>query len=200
MRVPFSKKQLILECGAKLPQKTLGQPDLRRVQQDLRQRLAPAKPPSLAYVASVLRKAGLEVNYEDRYTDPVIPERYASRLEGVLRFEDLASAEAALRSLDSAYHDYQSGSDHSGTLLVRKIVVRGKERAESLAANERVRPEKRSEKREIAAWFRIWLESPTLFFDWLDLRKHTEDFRQLFPSYDAPAPNKAQERPIDRSS
>ena len=186
MPVGFSKKQLILESGAKLSRKTLGPPELRRVQQDVRQRLAPAKPPSLAYVASVLREAGLEVNYEDRYTDPVIPEAYASRLQGTLRFEDLSSAEAALRSLDSAYHDYESGADRSGTVLVRKIVLRGKERAERLAANERVRPEKRSEKREIAAWFRVWLQSPTLFFDWLDVRKQTEDFRQQFPSYGDP--------------
>jgi hypothetical protein len=49
-----------------------------------------------------------------------------------------------------------------------------------LAANPRVSPDKRAEKREIATWFRIWLETPELFFDWLELRKASEEFRRLF--------------------
>lgn len=181
MAVRSSKKQLILESAAKLKRPSLGLSELRRVQQDLRQRLVPAKPPALGYIASVLRAAGLQVEYEDRYTAPLITDRYAIRLEGVLRFDDLATAEAALRSLDAAYHCYRSSSDRDGASLVRKLVLHGKQRAGSLAGNARVRPEKRQEKREIATWFRVWLESPNLFFDWLELRKQTEEFRQLFP-------------------
>lgn len=180
MAVRSSKKQLILESGANLKRPSLGLSELRRVQQDLRQRLVPAKPPSLGYIASVLRAAGLQVDYEDRYTAPLIPDRYAGRLEGVLRFDDLTTAEAALRSLDGAYREYESGSDRAGVSLVRKLVLHGKQHAGSLAGNARVQPGKRQEKREIATWFRIWLESPNLFFDWLELRKQTEEFRQLF--------------------
>jgi hypothetical protein len=193
MAAHSSKKQLILESGANLKHERLGPAELRRVQQDLRQHLAPAKPPSLGYIASVLRQAGLRVDYEDRFTDPVIPERYASRLEGALRFDDLAAAEAALACLHAAYADYESDSDREGAALVRKIVLRGKERAASLAANARIRPEKRQEKREIATWFRVWLESCHLFFDWLEVRKHTEEFRQLFPSYTESMPADTQE-------
>ena len=190
MAVRSSKKQLILESGTHLAYQTLGLPELRRVQQDLRERLAPAKPPSLSYVAGVLRQAGLQVDFEDRYSDPVIPEPYTARLEGLLRFEDLASAEAALRSLAAAYHEYEAGSDRVGAQLVRKIVLRGRLRAESLSLSTRVKAEKRQEKSEIATWFRVWLESPALFFDWLEVRKQTEEFRQLFFSSGAATPRR----------
>jgi len=53
-------------------------------------------------------------------------------------------------------------------------------RAASLGASPRVSPEKRREKQEIAAWFRVWLETPDLFFDWLELRKHSEEFQRMF--------------------
>ncbi|HEV2379733.1 MAG TPA: hypothetical protein VG206_08030 [Terriglobia bacterium] len=188
MAVRSSKKQLILESCANLKRPSLGLSELRRVQQDLRQRLVPAEPPSLGYIASVLRAAGLQVDYEDRYAAPLIPDRYAGRLEGVLRFDSLAAAEATLRSLDAAYRCW-SGSDRGGASLVRKLVLHGKQRAEALAGNARIRPEKRHEKREIATWFRVWLESPDLFFDWLEIRKQTEEFRQLFPL--APVPGAA---------
>jgi hypothetical protein len=181
MAVRSSKKQLILESCANLKRPSLGLRELRRVQQDLRERLIPAKPPSLGYIASVLRGAGLQVDYEDRYAAPLIPERYAGRLEGALRFDSLAAAEATLRSLDAAYRCYRSGSDRDGASLVRKLVLHGKQRAGTLAGNARIRLEKRREKSEIATWFRVWLESPNLFFDWLELRKQTEEFRQLFP-------------------
>jgi hypothetical protein len=39
--------------------------------------------------------------------------------------------------------------------------------------------QKRLQKQEIAHWFRIWLETPALFEDWLSLRKGTEEFRKL---------------------
>ena len=35
---------------------------------------------------------------------------------------------------------------------------------------------------EIANWFRIWLETPDAFFDWLDVRKQSPDFRIEIPA------------------
>jgi hypothetical protein len=48
-----------------------------------------------------------------------------------------------------------------------------------------VSPDKRAEKQEIATWFRIWLETPDLFFDWLELRKASEEFRGLLREMNA---------------
>jgi hypothetical protein len=50
-----------------------------------------------------------------------------------------------------------------------------------IARNRKVEPHKRNEKEEIANWFRIWLENPDAFFDWLEVRKQAPDFRAKFP-------------------
>ena len=177
----LSKKQLILQSREKLNLLRAGERELRLIRGEVSKRLATASPLSLSYIANVLKQAGTPVNYEDRYTDPEIPERYAGRLEGALRFDDLAAAEAALHTIDSAYREYAAAADREGANLARKLALRGRQRAESLAANPRVSAEKRTEKREIATWFRVWLESPGLFFDWLEVRRQTADFRRLFP-------------------
>ncbi|HEY6292788.1 MAG TPA: hypothetical protein VI455_14665 [Terriglobia bacterium] len=183
----LSKKQLILESRGKLALQKAGERELRLIQKEVSQRLA--APPSLSYIATVLRQAGTPVDYEDPYTDPVIPPRYANRLQGTLKFDNLSAGEASLRSLDAAFQEYVSASDHTGAALVRKLVLRGKQRAQSLAGSPRVNPEKRREKTEIASWFRVWLESPGLFFAWLEVRKQTEEFGRLFPSkVSAPSP------------
>jgi hypothetical protein len=116
-------------------------------------------------------------------------EPYARRLDGMLRFRDLASAEESLRKLDTAYREYREVSDRVGTSLVRSLVLKGKQRAESLAANARVNPQKRREKQEIARWFHVWLEVSDLFFDWLELRKQSEDFQQQFSNHHGRPPS-----------
>jgi hypothetical protein len=50
-----------------------------------------------------------------------------------------------------------------------------------ISRNHKVELHKRAEKEEIASWFRIWLETPDAFFDWLDVRKQSPDFKSRFP-------------------
>jgi hypothetical protein len=176
----LSKKQIVLEyCRAKALER-IGPEEIRALENELRARLGSNLRTSPSYIARVLREAGKDVEYYDRFATPSMEEPYASRLHGLLQFHDFASAEASLRKLDEVYREYRMASDRIGTTLVRSLLQKGKLRAESLAANPRVSPDKRAEKREIATWFRIWLETPELFFDWLELRKASEEFRRLF--------------------
>ena len=46
--------------------------------------------------------------------------------------------------------------------------------------NPRVEAYKRDQKQEILEWFRIWLETPDTFFDWLDLRKQSAEYQHRF--------------------
>ena len=120
------------------------------------------------------------MDFNSPFVDPSMEEPYASRLKGALQFHTLQEAESALKKLDEAYRDYGAAADRLGVNLVRTIIVKGRLRAESTAASPRVRPEKRNEKREIALWFKIWLDLPEAFFDWLELRKCSEEFRREF--------------------
>lgn len=175
-----SKKQLILEHPLAHTAERLGASEIRAIQADLGRQLGSEHRTSPSYIANVLREAGTRVEYDDRYVDPAIPEPYAGRLEGVLKFHDFDSTEAALRRLDELYREFRTAGDRVGTGLVRSLIIKGRQRAESIAGNARVRPEKRREKEEIAHWFKLWLDLPDLFFDWLEIRKRSEEFQQVF--------------------
>jgi len=180
-----SKKQLILDSCQGRGLECLGARDIRAIEVELYQRLGPNQKVSLSYIANVLRQAGKRVEYDNRYVDPWMEEPYASRLAGVLQFRDLETAETSLEKLDAIYRQYRDVSDRIGTSLVRALVLKGRQRAASLAANPRVSPDKRREKKEIAEWFRVWLETSDLFFDWLELRKQSEEYQQLFSNHEA---------------
>lgn len=183
-----NKKQTILDYCQAQGLDRFGKEEIRAIGNELRRRLGPEQETSPAYIAAVLRAAGKRVEYEDRFADPKMAEPYASRLQGALQFQDLASAEASLRKLDAIYRDYRESSDRVGANLVRSLVVKGKLRAASLAASPRVRPEKRREKQEVARWFLVWLETPDLFFDWLEVRKASEEFQKTFAAGAAAKP------------
>ncbi len=176
----LSKKQVILEYCQAHALERIGPREIRALENELRARLGASLKSSPSYIAQVLRKAGKNVEFNDRFADPPMQEPYATRLHNLLQFHDLASAEASLRKLDDVYREFEQASDRIGTGIVRSMLLKGKLRAGSLAANPRVSPDKRTEKAEIATWFRIWLQTPELFFDWLELRKASEEFQRLF--------------------
>jgi hypothetical protein len=79
----ISKKQLILDYRERHAVAQAGERQLRLIQKDVGDVLGGATPPSLSYIASVLRQAGVQVDYEDRYTEPAVPVAYAARLDGL---------------------------------------------------------------------------------------------------------------------
>lgn len=104
---------------------------------------------------------------------------YREALTGILSFSSLSEAEETIKRLESLRRKYRSAGDRKGEEYCRKIARLGRLRADLISRNKRVRVQKRKQKQEIAAWFRIWLETPEIFENWLILRKKTEEFQGL---------------------
>ena len=83
--------------------------------------------------------------------------------------------------LDELMRKFQAQAERAAVQRVLGVARLGKRRAEMIARNPKVEPQKRAEKVEIANWFRIWLETPDAFFDWLDVRKQSPEFQSKFP-------------------
>jgi hypothetical protein len=178
--MPKTKKQIILAYCREHGISAAGPGDIGKISEAIRRVLGTQERTSSSYIAQVLQQAGMALLYTDRYLGPTMPEPYASRLKGSLRFRDLASAESSLYKLDEAYRAYVQASDRVGIRLVRSLLLQGKQRALRLACDPRVDASKRREKQEIALWFTVWLQSPDLLFAWLRLRKQSEEFQRTF--------------------
>ena len=104
---------------------------------------------------------------------------YGDDLKGILGFSDFAEAEKTIRHLEKLCRKYVEASDKKGVEYCKRTALLGRRRSELISRNKRVSLQKRLEKQEIAEWFRIWLETPDLFEDWLAMRKQTEEFKKL---------------------
>jgi hypothetical protein len=114
---------------------------------------------------------------------------YREALEGILSFSSLRAAEETLQRLEKLRQKYQSASDKKGVEYCRRIAILGRRRAELISRNRRVGIQKRLQKQEIATWFRIWLETPAIFDNWLAMRKSTQEFKGLLKSECLDGPN-----------
>ena len=176
-----SKKTLILEYREAHSLKRVGMPELKAIEAQLGARLGDRGKTSPSYIAHVLRAAGTRVETdtgsEGRYAETFLQEPYATRLRGLLQFGDFETAEKSLRNLDTAHREYLAAGNRLGARVVRALALKGKLRAQSLAANRRVIE---TGEQEIANWFRVWLQAPDLFSEWLGLRRQSEEFQQKF--------------------
>ncbi len=130
------------------------------------------------YIADVLQSAGWKVVLT---AQEEAEDQFEEEFEDLLHFKTLGDAEVSLMRLDELLRRFKAHGEKAAAERVMEIARLGKRRAEMIARNHKVEAHKRAEKEEIASWFRIWLENPDAFFDWLDVRKQAPDFRQKFP-------------------
>jgi hypothetical protein len=107
---------------------------------------------------------------------------YCEELKDILAFSKFEDAEATLNRLESLRHKYKSGNDAKGVDYCRRIARLGRYRAELIQKNLKVNHRNRLRKQEIARWFEIWLETPDIFHQWLEMRKLTPEFQALLQS------------------
>jgi hypothetical protein len=129
------------------------------------------------YIVEVLKNMGLKMQLTEREE---AEERFEEEFEDILHFKTLHDAEVSLTRLDELWRRFKDHDEPAAAERVLEIGRLGKRRAEMIARNHKVEAKKREEKREIADWFRIWLETPDAFFNWLDVRKASSAFKEQF--------------------
>ena len=134
------------------------------------------------YIADVLKSAGQKVVLTQQEE---AEDQYEEEFEDLLHFKTLQDAEVSIMRLDEMMRKFKAHGEHAAVNRVLEVARLGKRRAEMIARNHKVEPQKRAEKLEIANWFLIWLETSDAFFDWLDVRKESPEFREKFPSLES---------------
>ena len=129
------------------------------------------------YIADVLKEMGWKVQLTEREE---AEERFEEEFEDILHFKTLKDAEVSLTRLDELLRRFKAHGEAAAMERVLEIARLGKRRAEMISHNRKVEAPKREEKKEIAEWFRIWLETPDAFFDWLEVRKASPEFSEKF--------------------
>jgi hypothetical protein len=179
-----TKKAMILEAARQLGLEKWTTAEIDQLRRKLLADHGEAGKSSNDYISDVLESVGWKVQLSERED---AEERFEEEFEDILHFKTLQDAEVSLTRLDELLHRFQIHGEKAAVVRVMEIARLGKRRAEMISHNRKVEARKRDEKKEIAEWFRIWLETPDAFFDWLEVRKASPEFRQKFGDIDLEA-------------
>jgi len=93
----------------------------------------------------------------------------------------LPAAETFIAGLEALRKQYEVNADRQALAQVRTMASESRRLAESIARNQSAEQTVRAEQAEIAEWLKVWLQTPSLFGDWLELRRRSDQFRASFP-------------------
>ena len=96
---------------------------------------------------------------------------FAPDLRGRVHIGDYDSAQASLIEMTGLYAQARAAGDSLRAADCRRAVEHGQQRLGFLLRRPNLSDQKRREKSELREWFRIWLEAPELFPDWVLLRR-----------------------------
>jgi hypothetical protein len=135
-----------------------------------------------AEIARLLVDEDLPVRFEQVFRMATPTEKYETLFEGLAINRSLSDAEESLRKIDDLYRKFQRLEDRTGVRFARQTAERAKRNAASRSLSSGLTGLRRAEQEEIAQWFTIWLQTPDLFAQWLELRKASPGFKVLVGS------------------
>lgn len=180
------RRELIVDTWIKSGRGPITAKLLRRIQRAISKGLGPHATPSPASIARVLADEGAElrhpevIEFDARWRESKL-KKAADSIDreptAPLTFE---TAEALVARFENLRKGLQARNDLNGLRQLRDAAINEKAKAQLLSRDELIDESTRKVQEEIAEWFRVWLQTPELFNDWLDLRRRSREFRETF--------------------
>ncbi len=133
-----------------------------------------------AEIASILHQEELPIRFDQIFRMDSPTEQYESLVRGLSGYGDFGEAETTLRRIDALYRQFQQAGDKTGMRFVRQAALRLKQETAALLQSPKLTEPRRAEMGEINQWTTVWLQTPELFVQWLELRKASAGYKALF--------------------
>ena len=184
------KRRLIIEVWENLSSTMVGESELSEIQLSVRAAFGQGADMSPAAIARVLADEGAElrhpevIEFDARWREAKI-EKDLGQLKGL---DDLLTgkplrlrrAEALIKKLQKLRRRAEDSGDQAALIQARTLAISSRQSAELLAKDRQLSQHERAEQTEIAEWLKVWIQTPGLFADWLELRRRSPEFQKKF--------------------
>jgi hypothetical protein len=185
-----TRRELTIEVWVGLGREAVGKNELREIQRAIAKRFGAGAADSPAAIARLLADEGAElrhpevIEFDARWRQAQI-EKDAADFSVFDRFDAakplrLKQAETLIRKLEKLRKKLERAGDTQTLRSLRDEAVSARQTVQLLAKSERLSQRVRGEQVEIVEWLSVWIRTPTLFAEWLELRKRSPDFQQRF--------------------
>ena len=178
-----TKNDLIIEVWETLDCENVGAKEIIAIETAVRAQFGQSAVDQPMRIARLLADEGAELRHSEILALDVerrLESPYEPMFRNILKFSDFKQALSSIRNLENLRKKFQAENDKEGLRHVREVGQKGKRRAQMISKNEKVEERNRAEKAEIAEWFTLWLQSPEVFENWIELRRASKDFVEKF--------------------
>ncbi len=178
-----TKTDLIIEVWEKLDCESVGTREIEAIEIAVRDRFGDGAVESPMIIARLLADEGAELRHAEILRLDVqrrLESPYDAMFRNILKFSDFKETLISIRRLENLRKKFVAENDKEGLRRLREVAIKGKSRAQMIAQNEKVEQKNRAEKAEIAEWFTLWMQSPEVFEQWIELRQNSKDFKEKF--------------------
>ena len=172
---PLTKSEVILDCWEHIKSNSVGVYELELLQKKLEDKLGRSGDISPASIARTLADAGVRLRH------PEVLEADRRWREGRMT-EFFGPDEIAFDTLDSAFDSIVALEGLRRQFLQERYQI-GIKRLFEYGRELKKRQELQTGSilaEEVAQWLSVWLQTPELLKDWLELRRKSADFAQKF--------------------
>jgi hypothetical protein len=184
----LSKRELILKTWEGMGAGRVGRKELRTIQEALVKELGASQSP--ASIARALSDEGAElkhpeiIEFDAKWRGAQIEKEEArfKNLNAALSEPSLSidQGEALVREMELLRSRFSETDDREALQRLKAIAIELRQRAQSDGKDQRIDGPVRRQQQEIAEWLTVWLQTPDLFEQWLELRKRSPEFRKTF--------------------
>ena len=172
---------LMIEVCEALDCESVGARELEQIQEALREKFGEGAVASPASIARTLADEGAVLRHPEVFDfDAEWRERKIVESNANLSFGNLKETLESFVKLDEQRQRLEGANDEQGLKHLRDSIVSVRADTQLRAQSKITSAAEREEAKEISNWLRVWLESPELFIDWLDLRRRSAEFVKKF--------------------
>lgn len=143
-------------------------------------------------IARILHDEELPIQFAQIFRMEAPTDKYVNLFGGLVRCGSLTEAEDSLRQIDKLYREFRQAGDKTGVRFARQAALRVKADTTALSQSPKLTDRQRVEMEEIAQWITVWLQTPDIFGQWLELRKATAAFKTLFGAVQSDQPGQGK--------
>ena len=178
-----TKDELIIEVWEKLDCESVGAAEIEAIETAVAAEYGQAAVDSPMIIARLLADEGAELRHPEimrLFVERASDRPYDAAFRNLMDTECLRGALRSIRELNNLRQKYAAENDREGIRLARQTALDAKRKLKATIDDARTEGLKRSVSIEIAEWLSVWLQTPDLFNDWVELRQRSAGFRETF--------------------
>lgn len=173
----------MIEVWEKLDCESVGAAEIKAIETVVEDRFGKAAVDSPMKIARLLADEGAVLRHSEvmeLFVERNKTTAYDAVVWNIFDLTDLPRALTTIRKLENARRKFASENDNDGIRMLREAAIGERRELTKKIEGRKENDVTTAVSVEIDNWLSVWLQTPEVFNDWVELRQRSEDYKRKF--------------------